>query len=246
MAVDIKGLDFHYTHPLHTCFSGLDLTIRKGTRFGLFGPNGAGKTTLMGCMTGLLKYQKGSVSLLGQEIKTDHSAIKKMIGYVPQDFAFYHELSPTENLAYFAALSGLTKTQIKQKSAELLEILGLTEVKDKQVGKFSGGMKRKVNLAIGVIHDPPLLFLDEPTVGVDIQTRQNIIAYLKLLNQRGTTLVYTSHQLNEAQELCKDVAILHEGKILEHDTPENLISRYEQKDLEGLFVRLTEKSKTHV
>ena len=103
-------------------------------------------------------------------------------------------------------------------------------------------MKRKVNLAIGVIHKPSLLFLDEPTVGVDIQTRQSIVAYLKELNEKGTTLIYTSHQLNEAQELCTDIAMIHEGKIVEHDSPENLFSKHQEKDLEGLFIKLTGKN----
>jgi len=241
-AVDIHALDFSYTHPSHTCFSDLDLKINSGERFGLFGPNGAGKTTLMSCMTGLLAYDSGSIHLLGKEIKKESKEIKKLIGFVPQDLAFYQELSPKENLEYFGALSGMDSVSIKRRSTELLEVLSLSDVKDKPVQKFSGGMKRKVNLAIGVIHNPALLFLDEPTVGVDIQTRQVIVSYLKELNAKGTTLVYTSHQLNEAQELCTDIAMIHEGKIIEHDSPENLFSKHKEKDLEGLFIKLTGKN----
>jgi len=196
----------------------------------------------MSCMTGLLAYDSGSIHLLGKEIKKESKEIKKLIGFVPQDLAFYQELSPKENLEYFGALSGMDSVSIKRRSTELLEVLSLSDVKDKPVQKFSGGMKRKVNLAIGVIHNPALLFLDEPTVGVDIQTRQVIVSYLKELNAKGTTLVYTSHQLNEAQELCTDIAMIHEGKIIEHDSPENLFSKHKEKDLEGLFIKLTGKN----
>ncbi len=241
-AVDIHDLDFSYSHPHYTCFTGLNLKINAGGRFGLFGPNGAGKTTLMSCMTGLLSYDKGTISLLGSEIKKNRKQVKKLIGFVPQDYAFYHELSPKENLEYFGALSGMNKQNIKKRSAELFDILELTEVKDKAVQNFSGGMKRKVNLAIGVIHNPPLLFLDEPTVGVDIQTRHTIIKYLKDLNKNGTTLIYTSHQLSEAEELCNTIALIHEGKIIEYGTPESLFLKHTEKDLEGLFIKLTGKN----
>lgn len=241
-AVDIHTLDFSYKNPPQTCFKALDLKINAGERFGLFGPNGAGKTTLMSCMTGLLNYDNGSIHLLGKEIKKESKQIKKLIGFVPQDFAFYQELSPKENLDYFGALSGMNATSIKKRTKEVLDVLNLTEVKDKPVQKFSGGMKRKVNLAIGVIHSPALLFLDEPTVGVDIQTRRVILAYLKDLNANGTTLVYTSHQLSEAQELCTDIAMIHEGKIIEHDSPGNLFTKHNEKDLEGLFIKLTGKN----
>jgi ABC-2 type transport system ATP-binding protein len=238
-AVNIRDLGFSYTHPLHTCFSGLSLQVTAGSRFGLFGPNGAGKTTLMGCMTGLLNYEEGSISLLGQEVRRFPKEIRKIIGLVPQDFAFYQELSPLENLEFFGALYGLSRDQVRRRSSELLELLGLTDVKDKAVHKFSGGMKRKVNLAIGVMHNPPLLFLDEPTVGVDIQTRRVILDYLKALNQQGTTLIYTSHQLSEAAELCNDMALIHHGRIIEHDQPGALLLKHGVDNLEALFIQLT-------
>jgi ABC-2 type transport system ATP-binding protein len=243
-AIDIYDLDFSYSHPVHTCFSKLNLKIEAGERFGLFGPNGAGKTTLMNCMTGLLSYQGGNIYLLGNEIKKDPLKIKKQIGFVPQDLAFYQELSPMENLAFFGALSGMNKQNIKARSIEVLEVLGLSGVKDKPVQKFSGGMKRKVNLAIGVIHNPSLLFLDEPTVGVDIQTRHSIVHYLKGLNSNGTTLIYTSHQLNEAQELCNKIAMIDHGKIIAHDSTEQLFLKHNEKTLEGLFIKLTGKNYT--
>ena len=241
-AVSIEGLGFKYPGQAANCFSNLTLRVAEGERFGLFGPNGAGKTTLMNCMTGLLSYQQGNIQLFGNEVKQHRKIINKLFGFVPQDFSFYQELSPMENLAFFGAWSGLNKQQIKQRSTELLEVLGLTEVGNKPVHKFSGGMKRRVNLAIGVIHEPRILFLDEPTVGVDVHTRQAIISYLKELNKKGTTLIYTSHQLGEAEALCDKIAMIDDGKILVNDSLSRLLADHKEDGLEGLFIQLTGKT----
>jgi ABC-2 type transport system ATP-binding protein len=237
-AIQIEHLDFHYKDQTQL-FSDLNLNIEQGERFGLFGPNGAGKTTLMNLMTGLFSFTSGNIQLLGNSIKTKNKSVNKLFGFVPQDFSFYEELTPKENLQFFGAWSGLNKKEISKRSDELFDILNLTSVKDKQVKKFSGGMKRKVNLAIGVIHQPQLLFLDEPTVGVDVQTRHEIINYLKQLNANGTTLIYTSHQLNEAEELCNKIALIDEGKIIALNTLQNLLAEHKQNNLEELFIHLT-------
>lgn len=241
-AVRINNLSFTYSRQSTPCFSDLDLEVKEGERFGLFGPNGAGKTTLMNCMTGLLTFKKGSIQLLGHEIAHHKKSINKLFGFVPQDFSFYQELSPAENLAFFGAWSGLQKQEIKNKTTELLEVLGLADVRNKKVQEFSGGMKRRVNLAIGVIHNPQILFLDEPTVGVDVHTRHAIINYLKKLNENGTTLIYTSHQLSEAEDLCNMVALIDDGKILAHDTLSQLLIDHKEDGLEGLFINLTGRS----
>jgi ABC-2 type transport system ATP-binding protein len=238
-AVYIENLGFCYPGQTSMCFSHLNLQVAPGERFGLFGPNGAGKTTLMNCMTGLLSHQQGSIKLLGNEIKNHDKSINKIFGFVPQDFSFYHELSPVENLQFFGAWYGLSSVEIKKRINELLTVLELNHVKNKQVQKFSGGMKRRVNLAIAVIHNPKILFLDEPTVGVDVQTRHAIINYLKELNKNGTTLIYTSHQLNEAEDLCERIALIDEGKIIVHDDLQKLLSEHKQDGLEGLFLNLT-------
>lgn len=240
-AVSVEHLRFSYKGQ-SPIFSNLELTIKAGDRFGLFGPNGAGKTTLMNCMTGLLTFQRGKISLLGNEISPHNKSANKIFGLVPQDFSFYQELSPVENLQFFGAWSGLTKTEIRKRTTELLEVLGLADVKNKQVEKFSGGMKRRVNLAIAVIHQPEILFLDEPTVGVDVQTRNAIITYLKELNKNGTTLIYTSHQLGEAEDLCNTIALIDEGKIIAHDSLTNLLAEHSEKGLEGLYINLTGKA----
>ena len=240
-AVSIQDIEFRYPGNTQPTFQHLRLEVAAGGRFGLFGPNGAGKTTLMNCMTGLLSINTGSVRLFGEDIGRNKKSIKQLFGFVPQDFSFYHELSPVENLAFFGAWSGLNKAAIKQRTKELLEVLDLQEVADKPVHKFSGGMKRKVNLAIGVIHQPRLLFLDEPTVGVDVQTRNAIISYLKELNGNGTTLIYTSHQLNEAEELCDSIALIDGGRIIVHDSLDKLLLEHKEDGLEGLFISLTGK-----
>ncbi len=245
-AINIENLDFGYPGQGTLFLRHLNLKIEAGERFGLFGPNGAGKTTLMKLMTGLLSFREGSIQIAGNEIKNQNKSVKKLFGFIPQDFSFYEELTPAENLEFFGAWSGLTKQEIKIRTTELLEMLGLTDVRNKQVHKFSGGMKRRVNLAIGVIHKPGILFLDEPTVGVDVQTRYAIIDYLKELNKNGTTLIYTSHQLSEAEGLCERIALIDEGKIIVHDNLDKLLSEYRQEGLEGLFLKLTSKEYRNV
>ena len=241
IAVSIQNLDFIYSGQTDVCLHEICLEVNEGQRFGLFGPNGAGKTTLINCMTGLLDYHQGSVKLFGKEVKNNRKEVNKMFGFVPQDFSFYQELSPLENLAFYGALYGMDKTAIKRKSEELIDVFGFSDVRNKQVQKFSGGMKRRLNLAIGVLNTPKILFLDEPTVGVDIHSRQAIISYLKELNQNGTTLIYTSHQLNEAEDLCENIALIVDGKILVHDSLNYLLNSYHENGLEGLFIKLTGK-----
>jgi ABC-2 type transport system ATP-binding protein len=241
LAIDVENIGFRYPGNPEMSFSQLNLKIAKGVRFGLFGPNGAGKTTLISLMTGLLSADEGRIELLGQEIGKQKSGVNKLFGFVPQDFSFYHELSPVENLEFFGAWSGLNKQTIRTRTDELLTILGLNDVRNKQVQKFSGGMKRRVNLAIGVMHDPAILFLDEPTVGVDVQTGHAIINYLLQLNKKGTTLVYTSHQLSEAEGLCEQVALIDGGKIIAQDNLDTLLKTHNQDNLEQLFLNLTGK-----
>lgn len=240
-AIKISGLGFSYPKNPGMLFSDLNLEVADGESFGIFGPNGAGKTSLMGLMTGLLPYQYGSIEMLGQKVTPGNRSVNKLFGLVPQDFSMYEELNPEENLAFFGAWAGLNSRQVKQRTEELLEIMHLTQVKNKPVHTFSGGMKRRVNLAIGVIHNPHILFLDEPTVGVDVQSRHDIMTYLKQLNEAGTTLIYTSHQLAEAESLCKKVAMIDDGQIVAHDDLNVLLEHHEQDGLEGLFLQLTGK-----
>jgi ABC-2 type transport system ATP-binding protein len=240
-AIKIQNLAFQYPRQEGICFKNFDLDVAAGERFGLFGPNGAGKTTLMNLMTGLLKYSAGSIRLLDHEIKDHPKSINTLFGFVPQDFSFYPELSARENLAFYGAWYGLSSKQIRNRMDELLSVLGLASVADRLVKSFSGGMKRRVNLAIGVLHKPQVLFLDEPTVGVDVQTRHAIINYLKELNDTGTTLIYTSHQLEEAAELCNKIALIDNGTIIAHDSLDVLLEKHGHEGMEGLFLELTGK-----
>ncbi len=240
-AIKIQNLAFQYPRQEGVCFKNFHLEVAAGERFGLFGPNGAGKTTLMNLMTGLLKYSEGSIRLLDHEINDHPKSINTIFGFVPQDFSFYQELTARENLAFYGAWYGLSIKQIKIRTEELLNVLGLTSVADRIVKSFSGGMKRRVNLAIGVMHKPQVLFLDEPTVGVDVQTRHAIINYLKELNETGTTLIYTSHQLEEAAELCNKIALIDDGKIIAHDSLDVLLEKHGHEGMEGLFLELTGK-----
>jgi len=237
-AVKIEELSFKYKDQA-ALISHLNLQIGEGERFGIFGPNGAGKTTLMSLIAGLLPYKEGSIKMFGHEVKDKKREVNKTFGLVPQDFSFYEELSPVENMAFFGAWYGLSAGLTKQRTEELLGVMGLTSVADRPVRKFSGGMKRRVNLAIGVLNQPRILFLDEPTVGVDVQSRNAIIAFLKKINQEGTTLVYTSHQLSEAEDLCNSVALFDQGAIIAKDSLDHLLAAHQQDGLEGLFLELT-------
>lgn len=240
-AVEIKKLSYQYKGQERLCLDNLSLQVKAGERFGLFGPNGAGKTTLMSLLTGVLRSPNGDINIMGHPIAEKHS-VNKLIGFVPQDFSFYEELTPLENLEFFGAWSGLSRKVVTERSGELLEVLGLFASRNKQVRRFSGGMKRRVNLAIGVIHRPKVLFLDEPTVGVDVQTRHAIINYLKELNQNGTTLIYTSHHLKEAEELCEKIALIDEGKIIAVNSLPEMLKQFGEGGLEGLFLKLTGKN----
>jgi ABC-2 type transport system ATP-binding protein len=240
-AIKIQNLAFQYPGQEGVCFKNFHLEIATGERFGLFGPNGAGKTTLMNLMTGLLKYSEGSIRLQDHEINHHPKSINTIFGFVPQDFSFYPELTARENLAFYGAWYGLSTKQIKIRTKELLNVLGLASVADRLVKSFSGGMKRRVNLAIGVMHKPQVLFLDEPTVGVDVQTRHAVINYLIELNEAGTTLIYTSHQLEEAAELCNKIALIDNGKIIAHDSLDVLLEKHGHEGMEGLFLELTGK-----
>ncbi len=239
IAVDIKNLSFRYPGQLLPCLTDISFQVPKGKRIGLFGPNGAGKTTLMHLMTGILHSNQGTITMFNKPVKKHHKEINKLFGFVPQDFSFYQELSPVENLMFFGAWAGLTKKEAKNRTEELLDVFSLSDAGNKPVAKFSGGMKRKVNLAIGIIHNPEIIFLDEPTVGVDVHSRRAILEYLKKLNSSGTTIIYTSHQLSEAQELCEKVALISEGRIIAQDYLSLLLKKNNETSLEKLFLTLT-------
>ncbi len=220
----------------------LNLQIEEKEIFGLLGPNGAGKTTLISMLCGLIKPTSGKFTIDSLSYDKNATQIKKTIGVVPQEYALYPTLTARENLRYFGSMYGLKGKELCQKVDAALEHLGLLKFADKKVETFSGGMKRRVNLIAGILHNPKVLFLDEPTVGVDVQSKNVIIEYLKELNAGGTTIIYTSHHLTEAQDFCTHIAIIDRGTIYAQGTPEGLIAQTENAhNLEDVFISLTGK-----
>jgi len=218
------------------------LSVFEGQVFGLLGPNGAGKTTLISMLCGLIKPTSGHFTINGLTYSENDTEIKKIIGVVPQEYALYPTLTARENLMYFGSMYGLKGKRLKEKVDENLHLLGLFKFADKRIETFSGGMKRRINLIAGIMHNPRLLFLDEPTVGVDVQSRNAIISYLKKLNEDGMTIIYTSHHLSEAEDFCTDIAIIDRGRMYAHATPANLIAKtHNARNLEDVFIALTGK-----
>jgi ABC-2 type transport system ATP-binding protein len=218
------------------------LSVNEGQIFGLLGPNGAGKTTLISMLCGLIKPTSGSFSINNLTYAKNSNEIKKIIGVVPQEYALYPTLTARENLMYFGSMYGLKGDNLKEKVIESLDFLGLLKFADKRIETFSGGMKRRVNLIAGILHNPKILFLDEPTVGVDVQSKNAIIDYLKQLNKNGTTIIYTSHHLSEAEDFCTDIAIIDRGQLYAQGTPESLINATPNAiNLEDVFISLTGK-----
>ncbi len=199
--------------------------VQKGETFGLLGPNGAGKTTTIQLLCGLLKPDSGVVTLNG---KTDPGLIevRLSLGVVPQALAIYEELSAEQNLHFFGKIYGLKGKQLKERVKSCLEIAGLEKRSRERVSKYSGGMKRRLNMVCSLLHEPPILLLDEPTVGVDPQSRNLIFDRIEDMKKQGRTIIYTTHYMEEAQRLCDRVAILDHGKILDMDSVENLIVKH--------------------
>ncbi|RUT70701.1 ABC transporter ATP-binding protein [Flavobacterium cupreum] len=241
--IKIESLSKKYKDADLYSLNDFSLNIYEGQIFGLLGPNGAGKTTLISMLCGLVKPTSGYFSINDLNY-TDHSSkIKKIIGVVPQEYALYPTLTARENLHYFGSMYGLKGSYLKDKVVETLDLLGLLKFADKRIETFSGGMKRRVNLIAGILHNPKVLFLDEPTVGVDVHSKNAIIDYLKLLNEQGTTIIYTSHHLAEAEDFCTNIAILDQGSIYAQGTPSGLIaSTAEAGNLEDVFISLTGKN----
>lgn len=241
--IQINQLSKRYKATDEYAVRDLDLNISKGEIFGLLGPNGAGKTTLISMLSSLLKPTSGTFSIDGLNFSAHKNQLKQLIGSVPQEYALYPSLTATENLAYFGSMYGLKGNELKEDINSHLENLGLSKFANKKIKTFSGGMKRRVNLIAGILHEPKVLFLDEPTVGVDVQSRNVIIDHLKQLNKKGTTIIYTSHHLNEAEAFCTRVAIIDNGRIVCKGKPRQLIAQQKNaRHLEDVFLALTGKA----
>jgi ABC-2 type transport system ATP-binding protein len=208
-----------------TVVDGVGFTIDRGETFGLLGPNGAGKTTTISMLCGLLARDGGTVVVDGHDLDHDPMAVKRAIGYVPQDVALYPDLSGRENLQFFGRLYGLRGADLAGRVDRTLETVGLSERGDDRVDGYSGGMKRRLNIAAGLLHDPRLLVLDEPTVGVDPQSRNAILEAVHQLGAEGMGVLYTTHYMEEAERLCDRIGILDEGRVVAEGTRDQLVAR---------------------
>jgi ABC-2 type transport system ATP-binding protein len=240
MAITIKNLTKKFEDT--TAVDSINLTIRKGELFGLLGPNGAGKTTTINILCGLLKPTSGSVEVAGYSVQKDPERVKEIIGVCPQDTAVYPFLTGRENVELFGRLHSMSKEQLKQTTEDLLEKLSLTQDSKKRLGKYSGGMKRRINLAMALVHNPEIAFLDEPTVAMDPQSRHAVWEFIKELKQRRKTVILTTHYMEEAEFLCDRVGIIDHGRIIALDSPKELMNKYHAKNLEDVFIQLTGKN----
>jgi ABC-2 type transport system ATP-binding protein len=213
------------TYGERVAVDGVGFHIARGETYGLLGPNGAGKTTTISMVCGLLARDAGEVTVAGRPMTPEATDAKAAIGYVPQDVALYDDLSAEENLRFFGRLQGLSRATVAERVAEVLHIVGLTDRARDRVGEYSGGMKRRANIAAGLLHRPQLLVLDEPTVGVDPQSRNAILESIEALGGQGLSVLYTTHYMEEAERLCDRIGIIDVGRLVAEGTRRELVAR---------------------
>lgn len=214
--IKVFNLEKHFGSV--TAVNKISFSIKKGEIFGLLGPNGAGKSTIIKILSTLLKSDSGSVFINGKEINTNSDECKKIIGVVPQEIALYEDFSAYDNLMFWGELNGVSKADLKQKIPEILGLIDLEDRKSDLLKTYSGGMKRRINIAAALLHNPKILFMDEPTTGVDPQSRNKIFDIIETLNAKGMTVVYTTHYMEEVERLCNNIAIIDKGKIIAQGT----------------------------
>jgi ABC-2 type transport system ATP-binding protein len=243
--------DFLIANDLHKSFNdfkavnGVSFSIFQGEIFGLLGPNGAGKTTTIRMLSTVLEPDSGEIIIGGHSVRKEAEAVRALIGVCPQDLALYEDLSAMENLIFFGRMDGLNTREARAQADEYLKLMGLQDRAKGRVAKFSGGMKRRINLAIALMGNPRLVFMDEPTVGIDPQSRNNIYETIEGLRDKGITILYTTHYMEEADRLCNRIAIMDGGRIIAMDTPGALkaqIADSERATLEDVFLNLTGRS----
>ena len=222
--------DLRKSYGRRLAVDGVGFTVAPGEAYGLLGPNGAGKTTTISMISGLLARDAGEVTVDGKRLDTDTTGAKSAIGYVPQDLAIYPDLTARENLRFFGRLYGLGGDGLDARVGGVLETVGLADRADERTDRFSGGMKRRLNIAVGLLHGPKLLVLDEPTVGVDPQSRNAILDSVEALGQEGMSVLYTTHYMEEAERLCDRVGIIDEGQIKAEGTRRELVALVGQRD----------------
>ncbi|MES2512781.1 MAG: ABC transporter ATP-binding protein [Bacteroidota bacterium] len=240
LLVDIQHVSKKYKDAPRAAVNDLSLTIGKGDIFGLLGPNGAGKTTFISMLCGLFPPNSGEIYINGLTHKTHSKECKQAIGVVPQEIALYPKLTAWENLMFLGHMYGLKGQSLKNSITQNLATLGLEANMHQKIVSYSGGMKRRVNLIAGLLHNPQLLILDEPTVGVDVQSKQAIIEHLKQLNkENGMTILYTSHHLDEAEDFCTHIAIIDDGKLVTQGQTQELIRTNNCNSIEEVYLKIT-------
>jgi ABC-2 type transport system ATP-binding protein len=236
-AIAVEGLTKDYGDV--RAVEDLTLAIPEAEVFGLLGPNGSGKTTTINCLTGLLKPTEGRVRVDGFDVQSQLHEAREVMGVSPQETAIYPYLTGKENVQLFGQLYSVPKAELQQRVDHVLEKVGLLEDAGRRVGKYSGGMKRRVSIAMALVTDPKIILLDEPTVGMDPQARRAIWDFVLELRDQGKTIVLTTHYMEEAEELCDEVAIIDHGKLIALGSPGDLKAKYRARDLEDVFIQLT-------
>lgn len=243
IAIQIRDLVKTYNGNPLPAIDGISFDIPTGEIFGLLGPNGAGKTTAIHIICGLLAPDTGKVKIEGRSWNGNSFEIRQVIGVVPQEIALYEKLNALENLRFIGAMYGLKGKALNDRINEFLSVFGLEAFASRQLATYSGGMRRRLNLIAGILHKPRILILDEPTVGVDVQSRSVILEFLKKLNREGITIIYTSHYMEEAEGLCSSIGILDAGKMICQGKPSDLINSIAGcANLESIFLQLTGRS----
>ncbi|GAA0710046.1 ABC transporter ATP-binding protein [Paraclostridium ghonii] len=237
----LKVNDLNKNYGSRQAVKGISFEIKQGEILGFLGPNGAGKSTSINIISTVVNSDEGDILFLGKNIKKNEGFLKKNLGVVPQDIALFNNLSAYDNVKFFCSLYGIKGKQLKKNIEDALNFVGLWERRNDLPPSFSGGMKRRLNIACSIAHNPKLLIMDEPTVGIDPQSRNNILETVKKLNGNGTTIIYTSHYMEEIESICTRIIIMDEGKIIEHGTKEELKKKYQEDNLEKIFLKLTGK-----
>ncbi|MCR8847479.1 ABC transporter ATP-binding protein [Rossellomorea sp. SC111] len=209
----------------------IQLTIQEGSCFGLVGPNGAGKSTLMKIFSGILQNFDGDISVQGLSVKKERVKVKKLIGYIPQDICLEETLTAKDNLMYFGSLYGLKGKDLQDRTGKVLQQIGLEERGKDKVTTFSGGMKRRLNIGCAILHDPSIIIMDEPTVGIDPQSRNSIFSIIQELKEKGSTIIYSSHYMEEVEQLCDSIGLIDKGALVEWGTMDELQQKYNKPSL---------------
>jgi len=234
-AIEVQGLRKRYGDLV--AVDGVSLEVAGGEILGLLGPNGAGKSTTIGCVSGLLTPTSGRVRILGHDVDTEAREARRRLGLVPQEMALYVDLTARENLSYWAGAYGLRGEEARDRVDETLEVVGLRDRADEKVEGFSGGMKRRLNFGCGIVHEPRVLLLDEPTVGVDAQSRRRLLELVREQADAGAAVLYTTHYMGEAESLCDRIAVIDHGEVIARGTLEELRELHGEKDLVRLSGR---------